>query len=462
VKKIIALLILIFFIVPARIGAVQSTPVSSRNADTETGDDQSPDNKLGDKRSRGKSAPVRPVPVSPPDASVVTDWSVVFSWKGPSGRHSYRMQISNRPSFSPIIVDTVTASKSFSAIASLAPGSYFWRVKTMNAFRKSSNWSKVRGFRVPDMPPSNTMAGDFINQGAASTESDKVLLSLSAASRAGIAAYRVSEDPASPAANTPGWVALTPPPSFYSSVIPFKLSGDNGPKTISVWFKDSMGRISAPTTGTIVLDTRPPAVTILSRPSGTSDSTAVSFSFLSSKAGSTFACKLDSADYSACFSPQTYEGLAQGKHTFTVKITQTEGKKESDPASYSWVIIEPLRNTTKQGFINKNAYVTAKKMVTLSLSATATMDRKITAYFVSESPDMPDGDDPAWKTIKPVKEFSGKVNFPLSDGNGAKKIHVWFKDTGGNISERQSSEISYFSSKYLLIMFLIVQAGLFI
>jgi hypothetical protein len=85
-------------------------------------------------------------------------------------------------------------------------------------------------------------------------------------------------------------------------------------------------------------DTTPPDTTIDSGPSGTVTSDSATFAFSATETGSTFACSLDGATATACTSPKTYTGLAEGSHTFTVRATDPAGNPDPSPASRTWTV----------------------------------------------------------------------------------------------------------------------------
>jgi hypothetical protein len=67
------------------------------------------------------------------------------------------------------------------------------------------------------------------------------------------------------------------------------------------------------------------------RPTGTIHARRVTFRFNSTVAGSTFQCKLDEKTFRSCSSPQTYKGLAEGKHTFKVRAIGPTGLVDPTP-----------------------------------------------------------------------------------------------------------------------------------
>lgn len=82
-------------------------------------------------------------------------------------------------------------------------------------------------------------------------------------------------------------------------------------------------------------DVTPPQTTITSAPANPSSSADASFAFGADEAA-TFACSIDGAAFSACSSPTSYSGLADGSHTFAVRATDTAGNTDATPAAYTW------------------------------------------------------------------------------------------------------------------------------
>ena len=78
------------------------------------------------------------------------------------------------------------------------------------------------------------------------------------------------------------------------------------------------------TTPATVIDTPPPALT---------NSTSASVTFHSTGSGATFTCSLDHATATACTSPVSYTGLAQGAHTLTVAASGG-----ATPATANWTV----------------------------------------------------------------------------------------------------------------------------
>jgi hypothetical protein len=101
---------------------------------------------------------------------------------------------------------------------------------------------------------------------------------------------------------------------------------------------DPAGNQSSVATYNWTIDlTPPPAPAITSAPPSVSGSSTASFSFTDGDGSATFQCRLDGAAFSACTSPISYGGLAEGAHTFGVKAIDGAGN-ESSVTSYDWTV----------------------------------------------------------------------------------------------------------------------------
>lgn len=90
----------------------------------------------------------------------------------------------------------------------------------------------------------------------------------------------------------------------------------------------------------------PPETTITSAPSGTIATSSASFEFESTELWSTFKCRLDSGDWTACTSPQSYTSLPDGPHQFEVRARDKAGNTDATPATASFAIDATAPETT--------------------------------------------------------------------------------------------------------------------
>jgi len=126
---------------------------------------------------------------------------------------------------------------------------------------------------------------------------------------------------------------------------PARLSGlAAGAHTFSVRGTDKAGNVGQPASVTwtyVPPDTTAPVVAITGGPSGSTTETSATFAFSADESGSTFQCSLDGGGFGGCTSPTSYNGLAPGQHSFSVRATDKSGNT-SQPATRSWMITAPL------------------------------------------------------------------------------------------------------------------------
>lgn len=120
---------------------------------------------------------------------------------------------------------------------------------------------------------------------------------------------------------------------------------NGGASGVSVSAISASASTMTATLSTSTVDVTPPNTTITGGPLSVTNLTSASFTFSSTETGSAFACKLDSAGFTACTSPISYSGLAAGPHTFQAQATDASGNFDQTPASYSWTIDLTLPDT---------------------------------------------------------------------------------------------------------------------
>jgi hypothetical protein len=76
---------------------------------------------------------------------------------------------------------------------------------------------------------------------------------------------------------------------------------------------------------------------ITGKPAANTNQTTATFTFSSTETTPTFQCKLDTGPFTACTSPQVYNNLANGQHSFEVEATDGTGLADpAGPVSATW------------------------------------------------------------------------------------------------------------------------------
>ena len=126
--------------------------------------------------------------------------------------------------------------------------------------------------------------------------------------------------------------------AFAACISPYTApSLGDGPHTFTVRSVDPAGYSDpTPPSRSFVVDTVPPTVTITGGPAAPSKTRAASFSWSASEAA-TFQCSIDGGPATACSSPRSYSGLADGSHHFTVAGTD-DASNHGSAAARTWSV----------------------------------------------------------------------------------------------------------------------------
>ena len=127
---------------------------------------------------------------------------------------------------------------------------------------------------------------------------------------------------------------------------------------------------------TWTIDATAPDTTATATPDahGTQTNKQMTIAMSSTEPG-TFGCSLDAAAWSACTSPLTLSGLADGQHSFAVKATDRAGNTDATPATTTWTTTPPVvfdLRTTKPTAQNVGAGIVRPAPTKLATSADGT------------------------------------------------------------------------------------------
>ncbi len=111
--------------------------------------------------------------------------------------------------------------------------------------------------------------------------------------------------------------------------------------------QDGLGLASAWTSSrSFVIDNAAPTTTITSSPPVQSNAASGSFAFSANESVTGYQCRVDSASFAGCSSPDSYGPLADGPHTFDVKAVADLAGNAGTTTSHSWTIDTVPPNTS--------------------------------------------------------------------------------------------------------------------
>lgn len=101
---------------------------------------------------------------------------------------------------------------------------------------------------------------------------------------------------------------------------------------------DQAGNVD-PIGASYTFDVSPPTTTLAANQTA---NTAITFTFTSSKAGSTFTCSFDGAAEQSCVSPMSFTGVAVGTHSFLARAKDASGNVDPVGATTSFTVRPPV------------------------------------------------------------------------------------------------------------------------
>ncbi len=136
--------------------------------------------------------------------------------------------------------------------------------------------------------------------------------------------------------------------------LPLSVPAPDGSYVVHVRATDALGNATtaaAQTSASFAIDTQaPPTPQITAQPPRLTSARTATFAFRSGEAGARLECRLDGRAPAPCASEQSYVGLDDGPHTFTLVARDAAGNA-SPEASHAWTVdaTPPPKPTITQG-----------------------------------------------------------------------------------------------------------------
>jgi hypothetical protein len=147
------------------------------------------------------------------------------------------------------------------------------------------------------------------------------------------------------------------------SVSPASALSD-GTYTAQASQQDGAGNVGQSPARTFVVDTVAPATAIATSIPEKTPRLSAGFTFTSPDPHATFYCSLDGAAFEPCSSPQEYNDLALGQHTFEVRARDEAANIDTTPAVVSWMISP--RKHARKATLKLRRHIQAQGKVTVA------------------------------------------------------------------------------------------------
>lgn len=210
----------------------------------------------------------------------------------------------------------------------------------------------------------------------------------------------------------------------------------DGPHTISVRATDAVGNTGGSAVAMWTVDTVAPETTIDSGPAAAVADTSARIDFSSNDAGAMFECSLDGAPFAVCTDPEPLTGLAQGRHTFSVRSVDAVGNIDPSAAEWSWTVdtIAPQTTITRHP-AGTSSSPTATIAFTADETATFTCRLNDEEFRVCTSPaeltDVPEGRN----------SFTVMATDTLGHADATPAIVEWHRAADATVAESTEAQL---------------------
>ncbi|HEY3019711.1 MAG TPA: Ig-like domain-containing protein [Solirubrobacteraceae bacterium] len=213
----------------------------------------------------------------------------------------------------------------------LSDGPHTFAVRASDPAGNTDEIEATQSFTVDTLPPQTTIVS-----GPSGPTRDRSPVFELTSSEEG-SSFRCRLD--GPGAVDGSWTTCSSRPTFSGLA--------DGPYTLMAVATDPVGWSDATeATRTFTIDTVAPQTTIVSGPSGPTHDASPTFEFSSSEEGSSFECRLDTADWSPCSPSKSYSGLSDGSHSFAVRASDEAGNTDATEKMRTFTVDTVAPQTT--------------------------------------------------------------------------------------------------------------------
>ena len=307
---------------------------------------------------------------------------------------------------------SATAPASYTARASGAKVLYAW------AKDAAGNISKSLSAKC-DLATAPVLAKFTLP--ASSTTLTVPITALAATDNVAVTGYLVSEASTAPLSTAAGWSAG---PKTYTF-------GASGVKTLYAWAKDAAGNISGSLSATCDVATIPVVTQFIIPDSSTTLTVPITAISATDNVAVTGYLLTETAT-APLASTAGWSATAPTSRTFTTSGVKTLYAWARDAAGNISKSLGAACDVATVPVVSKFTVSATSKTLTVAVTAfTATDNKAVTGYLLTETASTPLASAPGWSATAPTSyTFSA---------NGAKTLYAWTKDAAGNVSKAVSA-----------------------